>query len=386
MRKDFTILRSNDVAYFDQAAASLTPDQVLRDIQDYYCNYRSNVHRGIYEWSEKASKAYEDAREEIARFIGADKDEIIFTQGTTSAINLAIQIYFKYVLKEGQVILLSPLEHHANLVPWQRIAKECGAKVEYLKLDENFEIDWKDLESRLDQVSVIAVTHSSNVLGVKYDIGKIASYGVTVLVDGAQFVPHEKLDVKESGVGFYAFSAQKMYGPTGMGILYVNKQYHDQLKPHYTGGGMVQWVSYEEASFQSGPIQFEPGTPNVAGAIGFGSAIRYINKLGYENIQKHEREIMKYLLKRVEDLGLKTYGPFNTTILSFSYPGVHPHDVATLLAERGVMVRAGHHCCMPLMGYLGVNALTRISIGCHNTKEDVDKLVHALEGVKEVML
>lgn len=385
-RKDFTILRAQDVAYLDQAASSLTPDQVLADMQKYYCEYRSNVHRGVYAWSEKASFAYENAREVVAGFIGAKPHELIFTQGTTGGINLVTQIYLKNRIKAGQVVLLTPLEHHSNMVPWQRIAKECGAYIEYIKLDSDFCIDWEDLEKRLDNVALIAITHSSNVLGVKYDIQRISKYGIDVLVDGAQMVAHEPVDVKDLGCAFYAFSAHKMYGPTGIGALYIDEKYHDFLSPHFTGGGMVEEVTLKGASLQKGPIQFEPGTPNIASAIGFASAVKYIQNIGFNSIQLHENELMAYMMNRLKPLGLKTFGPLDTTVYSFEYPDIHPHDVATILGENNVMVRAGHHCCMPLMTYLGVNALTRVSIGVYSQKTDIDNLVNALLQVKEVML
>lgn len=385
-RKDFTILREQDVAYLDQAASSLTPDRVLADMEGYYCQYRSNVHRGVYTWSEKASFAYENARKIVANFIGAKSDELIFTQGTTGGINLVAQIYLKNRLKEGQVILLTPIEHHANLVPWQRIAKECGARVEYIKLHSDFSIDWEWLEKCLDNVALIAISHSSNVLGIKYDIQRISKYGIDVLVDGAQMVAHESVDVKDLGCAFYVFSAHKMYGPTGIGALYIDEQYHELLTPHFTGGGMVEEVTLEDATFQKGPIRFEPGTPNIASAIGFASAVKYIQNIGFDPIGFYENELMQYMLKNLQPLGLKTFGPLETTVYSFQYPKVHPHDVATILGESDVMVRAGHHCCMPLMQYLGVNALTRVSIGIHSQKSDIDHLVDALIRVKEVML
>jgi cysteine desulfurase/selenocysteine lyase len=379
-------LKNDDVAYLDHAATSLTPDSVIQDIQDYYYNYRSNVHRGVYSWSERATQAYELSRKNIAEFIGADEQELVFTSGATASINMVVMAHLRHYIKENDVILLSPIEHHANLIPWQILAKSAGAKISYIKLNEDFSIDWDDFESKLDKAVLIAITQCSNVLGVKFDIEKIASYGVDVLVDGTQMLSHEKVDVKKLGCAFYAFSAHKMYGPTGIGGLYIDKKLHDKLKPCFTGGGMVEMVSYEGASFQEMPALLEAGTPNIGGAIGFASATRYIDSIGYSEIMAHEKSIMNYLLSSLEAFGLNTFSPMNNTVYSFEYPKVHAHDVATLLGEKNVMVRAGHHCCMPLMRQLGVNALSRVSIGYYNHQGDIDRLILALERVKKVML
>lgn len=383
-KQDFTIFKDQDLVYLDHAASSLTPDSVLLSMDEYYYQYRSNVHRGVYQWSEKASEAYDTARKTIASFINAKPSEMVFTQGATQGINIVAYTYLKPILKKGDVILLSPLEHHANMIPWQRIAKECGARIEYIPLCENFSIDWEKLEKRLDHVVFMAVTHMSNVLGVQFDIQRLAAYGIDLLVDGAQMISHTKVDVSVLGCGFYVFSGHKMYGPTGIGGLYVNEQYHDKIEPLFTGGGMVQTVSYASATFQKMPVLLEPGTPNIAGAIGCASAAHYLSER-YDHIQKQDKQLSPLLDKMLRDSGMITYG-VKGPIGAFQYPKVHSHDVATLLAEEGVMVRAGHHCCMPLMLTLGVDALVRASLGIHNDESDIMRFEQALKKVSEVML
>lgn len=384
---DFAILREQDVVYFDHAASSLTPDCVVDAMHQYYYQYRANVSRGVYSWSEKATLAYQDARETVANFIGAQASEIAFTSGATESINLVANAYLLAHIKPGQTILISPLEHHANMIPWQRLAKEKGCKLIYIKLTKTLTIDWASLAQSIEEndCALIAITHASNVVGIKNDIQRIAKFNIPLLVDGTQMVSHEPVDVKQLGCAFYVFSAHKMYGPTGVGVLYINKAYHHKIMPHHTGGGIVDIVSYQSASFQKGIQVLEPGTPNIAGVVGFASACEYIKNIGFEAIMLHEMQLMKKLLPLMEEHGLKTFSPHQHVLTSFEVEGVHPHDVATILADQQIMVRAGHHCCMPLMEKLGVNALTRVSLGIYSKEEDIDRFIDGIKKVKEVM-
>ncbi|MCP8352414.1 aminotransferase class V-fold PLP-dependent enzyme [Candidatus Synchoanobacter obligatus] len=384
---DFQILREQDVSYLDHAASSLTPDCVLDAVTGYYQKYRSNVNRGVYRWSADATIAYENARLQVASFIGADASEVVFTSGATEAINLAAYSIVKHMLTPGQVILLSRFEHHANLIPWQRLAKGKNCQIAYIPINDDFEVDWEGFKKQLATlpVALIAITHASNVLGLKHDIRKFSSFGVPVLVDGTQMVSHESVDVKALGCGFYVWSAHKMYGPTGIGALYVDTRYHHLMQPHYTGGGIVDEVTYDHATFQQGLVALEPGTPNIAGAIGFGRACQYINQIGFDHIMAHEQRLWQYFLEQVKPLGLQSYGPSQHMVYSFGYPGVHAHDVATILSDNHVMVRAGHHCCMPLMSYLDVHALTRVSLGIYNQERDVERFVSGIKTIKQVM-
>ena len=385
-KKDFSILAQKGV-YLDHAASSLTPDCVLDAIQDYYHHYRANVHRGVYAWSERSSVAYETSRATVARFIGALPGELAFTSGATAAINQVAQGYLQHYLQPGDVILVTPLEHHANLIPWQQVAKNCQASVKCIPLCKNHTIDWDALALLIEQEKVvfIAMTHSSNVLGIKNDIRRMVAFGIPVLVDGAQAVSHEPVDVHALGCAFYAFSAHKMYGPTGIGALYIKNEFLEKMQPCFTGGGMVLSVDYETASFQKGVVMLEAGTPNIAGAIGFAKACEYIKSIGFMKIMAHEKALMAEINQTMVKYPLRTFGPSQTTVLSFQYPNVHAHDVATVLADENVMVRAGHHCCMPLMQYLGVNALTRLSIGLYNDIADVHLLDIAFAKISEVM-
>lgn len=386
-RDDFHILRDPSQVYLDHAASSLTPDCVTESIVHYYQQYRSNVHRGLYQWSAKATEAYEQARQQIAHFVGAEAQEVVLTQGATASINLVAQSYLKHQLSPNQVILITPLEHHANMIPWQRLAKEHQCRLEYIPLRDDFTIDFEALSTIVasESVAMIALTHASNVIGISYDIQAVSKLGVPVLVDGTQMVSHEPVDVKSLGCAFYAWSAHKMYGPTGIGALYIAPDFHQDIHPHFTGGGIVDSVSYQTATFQLGIQVLEPGTPNIGGAIGFAQACEYILSIGFEAIMAHEQSVRHYLLQQTNHMKLQTFGPHEHMVYSFNYPNVHAHDVAEILAGEQVMIRAGHHCCMPLMQRLGVNALARVSIGIYNQKSDVDQLVNALTKVSEVM-
>lgn len=385
-RKDFPVL-SSDQAYFDHAASSLTPDPVIAVMNQYYQQYRSNVHRGVYEWSARATIAYEDARSTVAAFVNAPETSLVFTSGATASINLVAEAYASNRLKPGQAIIISPLEHHSNMIPWQQVAKRCQCKLRYLELNPDYSVDFDKFDQILQEedVALIAITHASNVLGIKNDIKKISAYGIPVMVDGTQMVSHEPVDVSDLGCAFYAFSAHKMYGPTGIGALYIAPKYWVHMQACYTGGGMVQKVTYQTATFQGGPQLFEAGTPNIAAAIGFAEACRYIQGIGFSEIKQHEALIMSGVFKVLGECDIQWIGPQSGALSSFVYPGVHAHDVATVLADKGVMVRAGHHCCMPLMSALGVAALTRVSIGVHNTVDDVCRLKVAMEEIARVM-
>ncbi|MEC7030332.1 MAG: cysteine desulfurase [Pseudomonadota bacterium] len=386
-RQDFTILQDPLQTYLDHAASSLTPDCVVDAMVAYYQEYRSNVHRGLYSWSSQATQSYERARQIVAGFVGADSQEVVFTSGTTAGINLVAEAYLKHQIKPNQHILITPLEHHANMIPWQRLAKAHQCTLSYIPLNDDFSIDFESLSDMVAQhdIALIAMTHASNVIGVSYDIKQVSQLGIPVLVDGTQMVSHEPVDVTDLGCAFYAWSAHKMYGPTGIGALYINSKYHQKIQPHFTGGGIVENVSYDTATFQPGIHKLEPGTPNISGAIGFAKACDYMTSIGFEKIMAHEQQVWNDLIDKLKPFNLQTFGPQQHYVYSFTFPSVHAHDVSEILASDQVMIRAGHHCCMPLMKRLGVGALARVSLGLYNQSSDIDHLVNALTKVSKVM-
>ncbi|MCW1035981.1 cysteine desulfurase [Streptococcus anginosus] len=396
VRKDFPILNQivNDepLVYLDNAATTQKPRQVLRAITDYYENDNANVHRGVHTLAERATAAYEAARERARSFIhAASTKEVLFTRGTTTGLNWVAR-YAESVLQPGDEVLISVMEHYSNIIPWQEACKETGARLIYAYLKDGM-LDLADFQSKLtEKTRFVALAHVSNVLGVVNPIKEIAELvhqtNALLVVDGAQSVPHMKIDVQDLDVDFFAFSGHKMLGPTGIGVLYGKEELLEQMSPVEFGGEMIDFVYEQEATWKELPWKFEAGTPNIAGAIGLAAAIDYLDKIGMETVHQYEQELIAYVFPKLQAVeGLTIYGSEDLTqrsgVISFNLAGLHPHDVATALDYEGVAVRAGHHCAQPLLSYLGVSATVRASFYLYNTKADCDKLVEALQKTKE---
>ena len=399
IKKDFPILRrrvsGNKLIYLDSAATSQKPKQVINALNEFYLKYNSNIHRAIHTLGEEATEMYENSRGNVAKFINASKDEIIFTRNTTEAVNLAVYSYFYDRIMNKDTILLTEMEHHSNLVPWQILAKQKNSKLDYLKFDKNGKINLKELKEKLSsrKVKVLAITHASNVLGTINPIKEISKltkkYNVLLFVDGAQAIPHLKVDVKDLGCDFYAFSAHKMLGPTGVGVLYARKELIKEMKPYQTGGGTILEVTKQDAKFLDTIERFEAGTPNIADVIAFSAALDYLSKLGMRNIRKHELQLTKYALEKLAKIkGIEIYGLKNanerTGLIAFNINNIHPHDLASILDNYGIAIRAGHHCAMLLHKKLNISASARASFYVYNDKNDVDKLVKALLEAKRI--
>ncbi len=397
VRDDFPILKSKingqALIYFDNAATTQKPKVVIQALQNYYEQANANVYRSVHTLSGEATKEYESAREKVRDFIHAEsREEIIFTSGTTESINLIARMLSKKLEKNDE-ILLTYMEHHSNIVPWQMIAKETGAKIKYINLTEDGRIDLEDYQSKLSaHTKIISFTHISNVTGVNNPIKKMVEiaekYGAYIMVDGAQATGHHVVDVKELAIDFYVFSGHKMFGPTGIGVLYGKKELLEGLEPAKFGGEMIELVEEQESTWAALPHKFEAGTPNIAGAVGLGVAIDYLNKIGLENIERYEQELMSYLIERLMTIeGLTIYGPENTEdrigVVSFNLDSIHPHDLATGMDLDGIAIRAGHHCAQLLIRKMGVLATSRISLSFYNTKEEIDQAIASLNGVKE---
>ena len=399
IKKDFPIfnrkMNGKELIYLDSAATSQKPLCVINAFKNFYENYNSNIHRGIYTLSEEATNLYELTREKIANFINANPEEIIFTKNTTEAINSIVFTYFYNLLKKDDIILLTEMEHHSNIVPWQLLSKKLNCKVDYLSVN-NGEINLNELEEKAKsgKVKVLAITHVSNVLGTINPIKEIANickkYNIKLLIDGAQAVPHIKIDVKDLDCDFYAFSAHKMLGPTGVGILYAKKELiNNDIEPFISGGGTILEVTKQGTKFKDNIEKFEAGTQNIADVVVFSNAIDYLQEINMENIRKHEIELTKYALEELSKInGIEIYGNNDAEkrvgVIAFNVAGIHAHDLATILDEYGIAVRASHHCCMILHKKLGIDASARVSFYIYNTKEDVDKLVNGILKAKEV--
>ena len=396
LRKDFSILDQivNDepLVYLDNAATTQKPTQVLEAIAAYYAKDNANVHRGVHTLAERATAAYEAARERVRSFIhAASTKEVLFTRGTTTGLNWVAR-YAESVLQPGDEVLISVMEHHSNTIPWQEACKKTGARLIYAYLKDGM-LDLADFRSKLtEKTRFVALAHVSNVLGVVNPIKEIAELvhktNALLLVDGAQSVPHMKIDVQDLDVDFFAFSGHKMLGPTGIGVLYGKEELLERMSPVEFGGEMIDFVYEQEATWKELPWKFEAGTPNIVGAIGLAAAIDYLDKIGMETVHQYEQELIAYVFPRLQAVeGLTIYGSEDLTqrsgVISFNLAGLHPHDVATALDYEGVAVRAGHHCAQPLLSYLGVAATVRASFYLYNTKADCDKLVEALQKTKE---
>lgn len=395
IRKQFPILdqkvNGKQLVYFDSAATSQKPIQVIETLERYYKEYNSNVHRGVHMLGTKATDAYEGAREKVRKFINAKSmEEIIFTRGTTTALNTVAASYGLENVKEGDEIVISYMEHHSNIIPWQQVAKKTGATLKYLPLQPDGTISIEDARQTITpNTKIVSIMYVSNVLGtinpVK-EIGAIAhENGAIMVVDGAQSTPHMKVDVQDLNCDFYALSAHKMCGPTGIGVLYGKKELLNNMEPIEFGGEMIDFVDLQESTWKELPWKFEAGTPIIGNAIGLGAAIDFLEEIGLDNIEKHEHELAQYALERLSEVdGVTIYGPKHRAgLVTFNIEDVHPHDVATVLDVEGIAVRAGHHCAQPLMKWLKASSTARASFYLYNTKEEIDTFVESLIKTKE---
>lgn len=396
IRQLFPILQQevngHPLVYLDSAATSQKPVSVIEAVKHYYEWDNANVHRGVHTLGSRATDAYEGAREKVARFINAkSSEEIIFTRGTTTALNLVASGYARTVCKEGDEIVITPMEHHSNLIPWQQAAKATGAVLKYIPLQEDGTIRLEDVEQTItERTKVVSVTYVSNVLGVVNPVMEIAAIahrkGAKMVVDGAQSTPHLKVDVQNLDCDFYALSGHKMCGPTGIGALYGKKALLQEMEPIEYGGEMIDYVDLYESTWKELPWKFEGGTPMIAGAVGLGAAIDFLESIGMDAIDRHEKQLTAYAMERMSAIDdLHIYGPRNDRagLITFNLGDVHPHDVATVLDSYGVAIRAGHHCCQPLMRWLKASSTARASFYLYNTEEDVDRLVASLIKTKE---
>ncbi|MGD6817294.1 cysteine desulfurase [Metabacillus sp. 84] len=395
IQKQFPILdqkvNGRDLVYLDSAATSQKPLAVIEALTAYYREYNSNVHRGVHTLGTKATDGYEGAREKVRKFINASSsEEVIFTRGATTAINIVALSYARENLKEGDEIVITHMEHHANVIPWQQAAKATGAQLKYIPLQEDGTISLEDAENTItENTKIVSVMQVSNVLGtinpVK-EIGSIAHrHGAVMVVDGAQSTPHMRVDVQDLNCDFFAFSAHKMCGPTGTGVLYGKKALLENMEPAEFGGEMIDFVGLYESTWKELPWKFEAGTPIIAGAIGLGAAIDFLEDVGLDSILEHEHKLAAYAMEKMSDIeGITIYGPKERAgLVTFNIEDVHPHDVATVLDAEGIAVRAGHHCAQPLMKWLNVSATARASFYLYNTEEDIDQLVSGLIKTKE---
>ncbi|SIS43691.1 cysteine desulfurase [Salimicrobium flavidum] len=395
VRDAFPILHQDvnghPLVYLDSSATSQTPTPVIDKIDDYYKRYNSNVHRGVHTLGSVATDEYEGARDKVRSFINASNTkEIIFNRGTTTGINTVAESYGMDHVGEGDEIVITQMEHHSNLIPWQQLAKRKKATLKYIPMQEDGTLAMSDVKETItDKTKIVAVTHVSNVLGTINPIKEIAEVshekGAVLVVDGAQSAPHIKIDVQDLDCDFFAFSGHKMCGPTGIGVLYGKKELLENMEPVEFGGEMIDFVNLYDSTWKELPWKFEGGTPIIAGAIGLGAAIDYLQNLSMEEVEKHEEELIEYALEKLDAIdGVTVYGPRERAgLVTFNVDGVHPHDLATVLDAEGIAVRAGHHCAQPLMKWLGVNATARASFYLYNTTDEIDSFVEGLQKTKE---
>jgi len=396
LKEEFPILHQeingHPLVYLDNAATTQKPRSVIEAIRRYYERDNANVHRGVHTLGSRATDAYEGAREKVARFLNAASSrEIIFTRGTTAALNLVASGYARRYLREGDEIVITPMEHHSNLIPWQQAAKATGAALKYIPLQEDGTIKLADVEKAVtSNTRIVAITYVSNVLGTINPIAEIAKiahrHNAVLVVDGAQSTPHMPIDVRALDVDFYALSGHKMCGPTGIGVLYGKASLLERMEPVEFGGEMIDFVELYDSTWKELPWKFEGGTPNIAGAVGLGAAIDFLEQVGLSQIEAHERKLVRYCMERLEGItGISIYGPreHRAGLVTFNLGDIHPHDVATVLDSEGIAIRAGHHCCQPLMKWLQVTATARASFYLYNDERDVDRLAEALLKTKE---
>ncbi len=399
IRQDFPILsrevHGKPLVYLDTAASAQRPLAVIEAVEDFYKNHNANVHRGVHLLSQEATDLYEQARLDLARYINAGSDrEIVFTRGTTEAINLVAQAYARPLLKEGDEIIVSRMEHHSNIVPWQLVCEQTGATLRVAEINERGEIILDQLEAMLsERVKLIGVVAVSNALGTINPVSEItamaAKFGIPVLVDGAQAMPHTKVDVKALGCDFFCMSGHKMYGPTGIGALWAKKDHLEAMPPWQGGGEMIRQVSFDRTVYNDVPAKFEAGTPNIAGAVGLGAAVRYLEGVGMENIAAWEQHLLQVGTERFQQIdGLRIIGTakHKASVISFTLEGVHPHDLGTVIDHYGIALRTGHHCTMPAMDFFGVPATARASFGLYNTPEEIEAAAGAIEASRKMFV
>jgi cysteine desulfurase/selenocysteine lyase len=394
LRNDFPIFKKKingkELVYLDNASTTQKPYSVIDSITDFYTNYNSNIHRAVYQLAEEATELYEQSREKIANFINARPEEIVFTRNTTESINLIAHSWAKSNLKKDDGIVITELEHHSNIVPWQILCQEIGTRLEYVGIDENGFLNLEHMKKLISskKIKLVSLSHMSNVLGTIVPIEGIIKvaheHGIPVIVDGAQSVPHMPVNVKNMDCDFLVFSAHKMLGPTGVGVLYAKKEFLEKMRPFMGGGDMIKEVFKFHTNYNDVPYKFEAGTPNIADVVGFGAAIDYLEKIGMENIRKHEISLTDYALESILSLKYVTvYGPRDTKyrggVMSFNIADIHPHDLATIMNDHGIAIRSGHHCAQVLMQRLDVPATSRASFYIYNTKEEIDKFVNAIK-------
>ncbi|MFL2926886.1 MAG: aminotransferase class V-fold PLP-dependent enzyme [Candidatus Poseidoniales archaeon] len=397
VKEQFPILskevNNKPLIYLDNASTTQKPASVIDEIQEYYECTNSNIHRGVHHLSQKATEEYEEARKKIQTFIGAKSSkEIVFVRGATEAVNLVANSYVNPLLFEGDNIIISHMEHHANIVPWQLIAKQKNIEIKVIPINEKGELIIEELDNLIDkQTKFISLNHVSNSLGtvnpVEKLIKKAHQNNIRIMIDGAQAVQHMKVNVTDLDVDFYCFSGHKMYGPTGIGILYGKKEILDEMEPYQGGGDMIKSVTFEKTIFNDVPHIFEAGTPNIVGAIGLGKAIDFIEKTTLEKIEEHEMDLLNYATKKISKIeGVRIIGTSDNkaSVISFVMDGIHPHDIGTIMDNLGIAIRAGHHCTQPVMDFYDIPATARASFAIYNTKEDVDKLIEGIEKTKEV--
>ena len=390
IRKDFPLLKNRDIAYLDNGATTQKPIQVINTIKEFYEKYNANPHRGAYTLSVEATEVYENTRTKIAKFINAKhREEIIFSKNATESLNLIAYSYGMDNLKKDDEVVISIMEHHSNLVPWQKVTKITGSTLNYMYINNDYELSDEEIETKItDKTKIVGISHVSNALGTINNVKKIIKYahkrGAIVLVDASQSIPHMKIDVQELDADFLVFSGHKMLAPLGIGVLYGKRELLNKMTPFLMGGDMIEYVYEQDTTFAPLPNKFEAGTQNVEGVVGFGAAIDYIEKIGYDKIQKIENELLTYARQKLSNLDyLNLYLTPNeenhSGVISFNIKGVHSHDVASILDSQGVCVRSGNHCTQPLMRFLGIDSTCRASFYFYNTKEDVDRLVEALD-------
>ena len=389
IKKDFPLLENENITYLDSGATTQKPIQVIKAVEEFYQKYNANPHRGAYSLSVEATEQYENTRTKIAKFINArHREEIIFSKNATESLNLIAYSYGMDNLKKDDEVVISIMEHHSNLVPWQKVTKKTGSKLNYMYINDEFELTDEEIKNKItDKTKIVGITHVSNVLGTINNVKKIIKYahkkGAIVIVDASQSIPHMKIDVQDLDADFLVFSGHKMLAPLGIGVLYGKKEILNKMSPFLMGGDMIEYVYEQDTTFAPLPNKFEAGTQNVEGVIGLGSAIDYIENLGYDKIQKIEKEVLSYAREELSkldflDLYITPNENNHSSVISFNIKGIHPHDVASILDSEGVCVRSGNHCAQPLMRFLGIDSTCRASFYIYNTKEDVDKLVSAL--------
>ena len=396
IKSDFPTLgqkiNGNDLVYLDNAATTQKPISVIEAVNNYYKKTNSNIHRGVHTLSQKATEEYENARKKVAKFINSDEKEIIFVRGATEAINLVANSYVRPLLKPKDQIIITEMEHHANIVPWQMVCNEKGAELKILPINKNGQLITDDLEKLINgKTKFMAINHVSNSLGTVNNIRKIVEiahkHKIKILIDGAQAVQHIPVDVEQIDADFYCFSGHKIYAPTGIGVLYGKKNLLDEMPPYQGGGDMIKSVTFEKTIYNDVPNKFEAGTPNISGAIGLGTAIDYILEIGIENIAKHEANLLNYATEKIKQIkGVEIIGNAKekASVLSFTMENIHPHDIGTIMDSHGLAIRAGNHCTQPVMDFYSIPATARASFAIYNDKNDVDKLISSVKKTMEV--